>query len=132
MPLVDLANPAELDELIFNTWNSVFGTPRVLDRYGRFVESNVAVSAGPGAFVAPAILERGYNAYYGAPGYYVDARGVDRVIDDQYVEDMYPPAISVNPWDHIFGTFGAGDPVEYMQRVHARLRPVQAGAYSFS
>lgn len=133
MPLIELSNLAELDEQIFNTWDSVFGTPLVLDHAGRFVETQTAMDSGPGAWVAPDLLERGYNAYYGAPGYYIDAReGVDRVIDDQYIHDMEPPAIGVNPWDHIFGTYGAGDPVQYMERVQARERPVQAGAYSFS
>lgn len=133
MPLIDLANPSQLDEQIFNTWVSWFGQPAfVLNARGDYAATPVAVDGGPGAFVNDAELERGYNAWYGAPGYYVDARtGVDRVIPDQYVADMYPPAIGVNPWDHIFGPIG-GDPVHYMQRVAAREQPIQAGEYSLS
>lgn len=132
MPLVDLSNPSELDEQIFNTWVGWFGRPPyVLDRAGRFAPTDGVVDAGPGAFVAPDILERGFNAYYGAPGYYADARGVYRVIPDQYIEDTYPPAIGVNPWDHVFGPIG-GDPVQYMERVGAREQPIQAGEYSLS
>lgn len=133
MPLIDLANLSELDEQIFNTWESNWGRPAyVLDSRGQFspVRSG-AVAAGPGAYVAPDILERGYNPYYGAPGYYADAHGVDRVIPDQYLEDTLPAAIGVNPWDHIFGPI-SGDPVQYMERVAARYRPIQAGEYSLS
>lgn len=130
---VELGNLSDLDEQIFNTWESHWGLPaRVLNEHGEFapVEKG-AVAAGPGAFVAPDILERGFNAYYGAPGYYADAIGVSRVVPDQYLEDTYPPAIGVNPWDHIFGPI-SGDPVEYTQRVEARNQPIQAGEYSFS
>ena len=132
MPLIDLANLSDLDEQIFGTWYSDWGVPAyVLDDRGAFVPANGAVAAGPGAHVAPDILERGYNAWYGAPGYYADAKGVDRVIPDQYIDNMYPAAIGVNPWDHIFGTF-SGDPVQYMERIGADNQPIQAGEYSLS
>jgi hypothetical protein len=132
MALIDLANLSNLDEAIFNTWESLWGRPAmVLDSHGRFAAARAPVACGPGAFVADAHLERGYNAWFGAPGYYVDAHGVDRVINDQYIADMYPPQIGVNPWDHIFGTF-SGDPVHFMARVRARMRPIQAGVYSNS
>lgn len=130
---VKLSNLAQLDEQIFNTWESVFGQPAlVLDRSGNFAAVDRGVyNGGPGAFVAPDILERGFSPYYGAPGYYADAWHVERVIPDQYLDDTLPPAIGVNPWDHIFGPIG-GDPVHYMQRVAARERPIQAGEYSLS
>lgn len=129
---VELSNLAQLDEHIFNTWISVWGKPPfVLDRQGDFTPTDGVFDAGPGAFVAPDILERGFNAWYGAPGYSADAPGTDRVIPNQYLERTYPPAIGVNPWDHIFGPIG-GDPVEYMKRVGARNRPIQAGEYSLS
>jgi hypothetical protein len=132
MPLLDLANLADVDEQLFTTWYSNWGAPAmVLDERGDYAPARGAVCSGPGAFVAPDILERGYNPYYGAPGYYADAYGADRVIPDQYVDDMGPPAIGVNPWDHVFGTF-SGDPVHYMQRVEARNEPLQAGEYSLS
>ena len=132
MPLIDLANLSDLDEQIFGTWYSDWGVPAyVLDQDGRFAPAKGAVAAGPGAILTTDILERGYNAWYGAPGYYADAQGVDRVIPDQYMEDAYPPAIGVNPWDHIFGTF-SGDPVHYMERVGANEQPIQAGEYSLS
>jgi hypothetical protein len=134
MPLLDLANLADVDEALFGTWYSNFGAPAyVLDRDGDYSPAlNSSVyDSGPGAFVAPAILERGYNAWFGAPGYYADAHAVDRVIPDQYIEDMYVGQIGVNPWDHIFGPI-SGDPVHYMQRVHSREEPIQAGEYSLS
>lgn len=132
MPLIDLGNLSELDEQIFNTWTSRWGTPAfVLDRAGSYAPTLDVVDAGPGAFVAPSILERGYNAYAGAPGYYAEFRDVHRVIPDQYLDDTYPPEIGVNPWDHVFGPIG-GDPVHYMQRTAAREQPIQAGEYSVS
>jgi hypothetical protein len=132
VPLIDLANLSDLDEQIYGTWFSHWGCPAmVLDERGNYSAANGVVDGGPGAYVAPDILERGYNPYYGAPGYYADAYGVDRVIPDQYLDNTEPPAIGVNPWDHIFGPIG-GDPVEYMQRVHAREEPIQAGEYSLS
>lgn len=133
MPLVDLANPSQLDTAIFNTWLSYAGGPAyALTREGRFAptQNGFLVTAGPGAFVAPSYLERGYNAWAGAPGYYADMAGVDRVVPDQYLDDTLPPAIGVNPWDHVFGTYGAGA-LDYMPRVQARTQPIQAGVYSF-
>jgi hypothetical protein len=134
MPLLDLANLADVDTQLFTTWYSNWGTPaHVVNSRGDFVavQNSGVFDDGPGAFVAPDIIERGYNPYFGAPGYYADAHGVDRVIPDQYLDDTYPAAIGVNPWDHIFGTF-SGDPVHYMDRVHADEQPIQAGEYSLS
>jgi hypothetical protein len=134
VPLLDLANLANVDEQLFTTWYAHFGAPAmVLDRHGNFTEArgDSVYDGGPGAYVAPDILERGYNAWYGAPGYYADAYGVDRVIPDQYLHKTYPAAIGVNPWDHIFGPIG-GDPVHFMQRVGAHEQPIQAGEYSLS
>lgn len=134
MPLLDLANLADVDEQLFGTWYSNWGAPAmVLDRSGRYspAQHSAVFDGGPGAFVAPDLLERGYNPWFGAPGYYADAHGVDRVIPDQYLADTYPPAIGTNPWDHIFGTF-SGDPVHYMERVAANVQPIQAGEYSLS
>lgn len=134
MALIDLENLSQLDRNVFNTWISAWGQPAwVLDERGRFTPTPLeeVYDCGPGAFVAPDILERGYNAWAGAPGYYAESRVVDRVIDDQYIADMYPPAIGVNPWDHVFGPI-SGDPVHFMQRVAARQRAIQAGVYSNS
>ena len=131
--VIRLSNLAQLDEQIFNTWDSVFGgVPIVLDRRGEFARSDEPMDAGPGAFVAPDELERGFNAWSGAPGYYIDARtGVDRVINDQYLEHTYPPAIGTNPWDYVFGTIG-GDPIDLTDRVRPRQYDIQAGEYSLS
>jgi hypothetical protein len=134
VPLLDLANLSDVDEQLFGTWFSHWGAPAmVLDANGNFSAAlnDGVYDGGPGAIVAPDLLERGYNPYYGAPGYYADAYGVDRVIPDQYLDNTEPPAIGVNPWDHIFGPIG-GDPVHYMQRVQAREEPIQAGEYSLS
>jgi hypothetical protein len=134
VPLLDLANLSDVDEQLFGTWFSHWGSPAmVLDANGNFSAAlnDGVYDGGPGAIVAPDLLERGYNPYFGAPGYYADAYGVDRVIPDQYLDNTEPPAIGVNPWDHIFGPIG-GDPVHYMQRVQAREEPIQAGEYSLS
>lgn len=132
MPLIDLANLSELDEQIFNTWVSDWGRPAfILDEHGDYRATDGTPDGGPGAFVAPAILERGYNPWFGAPGFYADAHGVDRVIDDQYIEDMYPGEIGVNPWDHIFGPI-SGDPIHFTQRAVPPHAPIQAGVYSLS
>jgi hypothetical protein len=134
VPLLDLANLSDVDEALFGTWYSNWGAPAyVLTRDGRYApaQGDSVYDAGPGAFEAPAILERGYNAWFGAPGYYADSYGVDRVIPDQYIANMYPGFIGANPWDHVFGPIG-GDPVHYMQRVQAREEPIQAGEYSLS
>lgn len=128
---------ALLDEDIFNTYQSIWGEPWVLegDR-AHYHPTNSVVDDGPGAFVAPAILERGYNAWFGAPGYYVDREGVDRVIPDQYVHfgDLQPQIYSHvsgggNPWDWIYGTFGS---YGLTSGEGVRNWPEQAGEYSLS
>jgi hypothetical protein len=139
MPLFDIGHSglAHLDENIFNTWQSGWGTPLALVGHKmRYVSVDEAVDAGPGAFVAPDILERGYNAWYGAPGYYVGAPGVDRTIPDQHVHfGDYQPQIMQrvgaggNPWDWIFGTIGS---YGHDQGIGVRDWPNQSGEYSNS
>lgn len=106
---------AHLDENIFNTWQTDYGFAwSLVGERMEYVPRDSAIEAGPGAFVAPSLNERGYNAWFGAPGYYVDAVGVDRVIPDQHVNlgDYQPQVMSMvgaggNPWDWIFGTVGS-------------------------
>lgn len=125
---------ANLDEQIFNTWQSAVGVPWVL-LGNKFEPVDNAVPAGPGAFVAPAYLERGYNAWYNGPGYYVDAPGTDRVIPDQYVRlGEYQPQImrvgsGGNPWDWIYGTIGS---YGHDLGVGVRNWPDQSSAQSLS
>lgn len=128
---------ANLDEEIFNTWQSEYGMAwSLVGHRMEYVPRNEAIEAGPGAFVAPDILERGYNAWYNAPGYYIDSPGVDRVIPDQYV-DMgdYMPGIMQrvgaggNPWDWIYGTFGS---YGHDLGVGVRDWPDQSGEMSLS
>jgi hypothetical protein len=126
-----------LDENIFNTYQSEWGTPLVLvGRKMQYRATDVPVDDGPGAFVAPDILERGYNAWYEAPGYYVDVPGTDRVIADQYVHlGVYSPKIMQgvgsggNPWDWIFGTVGS---YGLNDGTGVRDWPDQSGEYSLS
>lgn len=106
---------ANLDETLYNTWQSDYGTPMVLIGHKmEYAPHDCSIDGGPGAFVAEDILERGFSAWYGAPGYYVDAPGVDRVIPNQYVRfgDYQPLVMSRvgsggNPWDWIYGTIGS-------------------------
>lgn len=108
---------ANLDESIFNTYqpSSDRGYPWVLVGDSMHYEpTDTAVSCGPGAFVTDAESERGYNAWYGAPGYYQDSPGVNRDIPDQFIAlGLYAPKVygmvgsGGNPWDHIYGTFGS-------------------------
>jgi hypothetical protein len=123
---------AYLDENIFNTWQSQHGTPMALvGKRMQYVARDNAIEAGPGAFVNEADLERGYNAWYGAPGYYVDLPGTDRVIPDQYVKlGLYQPKImGSNPWDWVFGTIGS---YGHDDGVGVRDWPDQTGEYSLS
>lgn len=128
---------AGLDENIFNTWQSEYGYAwSLVGNRMQYVPRDEAIDAGPGAFVAPDILERGYNAWYEAPGYYIDSYGTDRVIPDQYVHfgDYQPQILSRvgsggNPWDWVFGTIGS-----YGHDVGVGVRdwPSQTGEYSLS
>lgn len=128
---------AYLDENIFNTYQSRWGTPLVLmGERMHYEATDTPVDSGPGAFVAPDILERGYNAWYEAPGYYIDAPGVDRVIQDQYVHfgDYQPHIMSGvgtggNPWDWIYGTIGS---YGLDEGVGVRDWQDQSGEYSLS
>lgn len=130
---------AYLDERIYNTYQSQWGTPMVLvgDRM-EYEPTNEAVPDGPGAFVAPAILERGFQAYFGAPGYYVDdPPGEERYLDEDPIINMsdYQPQVMSevghggNPWDYMFGTIGS---YGLDTGVGVRDWPDQSGEYSLS
>jgi len=129
---------ANLDEEIYNTFQSQWGTPMVLvgDRM-QYEPTNDAVECGPGAFVAPAILERGYNAWFGAPGYYAEHETVDRYLEEDPVINMrdYQPQVMSeighggNPWDFMFGTIGS---YGLDTGVGVRDWPDQSGEYSLS
>lgn len=130
---------ANLDENLFNTWqrSPEYGLSWALvGSKMEYVPRDESIEAGPGAFVAPAYLERGYNAWAGAPGYYIDAPGVDRVIPDQYVHfgDYQPNVMNRvghggNPWDWVFGTIGS---YGLDEGVGVRDWPNQTGEYSLS
>jgi len=131
------AGTARLDEDIFNTWQTQIGYAwSLVGHRMEYVPRNEAIEGGPGAFVAPDILERGYNAWFGAPGYYVGSPGVDRVIPEQFVHfgDYQPQIMSRvgsggNPWDWIFGTIGS---YGLDSGVGVRDWGIQAGEYSLS
>lgn len=105
------------------------GLPYVLNESGDLVATADAVEAGPGSQLPDNdILERGFNAWFGAPGYYVDFPSVDRVIADQYLS-MPQPYVGANPWDWLYGTNGTP---ALVPPTAARQYPDQSGFRSLS
>lgn len=126
---------AHLDESLFNTYDSTWGAPRVLEGAGHFALTEDAVEAGPGTHINLGELERGFNAWYGASGYYVDAPGVDRVVDvGEEIVYQAPtrPTIGANPWDTMFGRVGSEGVYQGTEGVGVLDWPSQAGDYSNS
>jgi len=84
---------------------------------------------GAGSFVTDASQERGYNAWYGAAGYYVDAPFANRNFHEEYRPIWGYPGVGFNPWDTLFGP--SGTPA-LVPATAAREYPDQSGDRSLS
>lgn len=127
---------ANLDTRIFNNWDGIGAPGRSLVRKCgcgckgvSFEQSERPVSAGPGGYVSPAILERGFAPYYLAPGYDVLNRALRKEIEARqvYGRGAAPSGLFRNPYDARYGTIGSwGMDAGYGSRFFRS----QAGAYS--